>query len=68
MRLMDHRDAIEVDLIKLISGERLLRLTYRPLGLALEKRLDPGLAVARQKQQLFGVFEAALAKAELSAA
>jgi hypothetical protein len=65
---MDHRSEIQVDLIKLIGGERLLRLTYGPLGLALEKKLDPKQAVIRQKQQLFSVFEAALAEAELSAA
>jgi len=65
---MDHRDNIQVDLIKLAGGERLMRLTYLPSGLVLEKKLDPGQAVARQKERLFGVFEAALAKAELSPA
>jgi hypothetical protein len=65
---MDHRDQIEVDLIKLSGGERLLRLSYPPLGLVLEKKLDANEAVARQKARLFGIFEAALAKAEPSAA
>jgi len=65
---MAHRDKIQVDLIKLLSGERLMRLTYLPSGLVLEKKLDPEQAVVRQKERLFGVFEAALAKAELSPA
>jgi hypothetical protein len=65
---MDHRDQIEVSLIKLASGDRLLRLSYAPLGLVLEKKLDANQAVAHQKTRLFGIFEAALAKAELSAA
>lgn len=62
---MGHRDKIQVDLVKLVSGERLMRLTDLPSGLVLEKKLDPKQAVARQKEQLFGVFEAALAKAKL---
>jgi hypothetical protein len=62
---MSHRNKIQVDLIKLVSGERLIRLTYLPLGLVLEKKLDPKQAVVRQKERLFGVFEAALTQAEL---
>ncbi len=65
---MSHRGQIEVDLVKLTSGERLMRLTYPPLGLVLEKKLEANRPVARQKTQLFDIFEAALAKAELSAA
>ena len=65
---MNHRDKIQVDLIKLVSGERLMRLTYLPSGLVLEKKLDPKQAVVRQKERLFGVFEAALAQAELTPA
>jgi hypothetical protein len=65
---MDHRNKIQVDLIKLASGERLMRLSYLPLGLVLEKKLDPKQAVVRQKERLFGVFEAALAQAELTPA
>jgi hypothetical protein len=62
------RTKIEFDLIKLIGGERLMRFSYPPLGLALEKKLDPKQAVVAQKEQLLGVFEAALTKAELTAA
>jgi hypothetical protein len=65
---MDHRDKIQVDLIKLVGAERLMRLTYLPSGLVLEKKLDPNQAVVRQKERLLGVFEAALAQAELTPA
>ena len=59
---------IQIDLIKLVSGERLLRLTEPQSGLALEKKLDAKQPVVRQKERLLGVFEAALARADLSAA
>ncbi len=65
---MDHRDKIQVELIKLIGGERLMRLTYLPLSLVLEKKLDCNQPLSRQKERLFGVFEAALAQAEMTAA
>lgn len=65
---MVSRDKIQIDLIKLISGEWLLRLTEPVSGLALEKKLDPKQPVVRQRERLFSVFEAALARAELSAA
>lgn len=66
-RVID-RDKIQIDLIKLPNGERLLRLTEPQSGLALEKKLVSEQSVTRQKEQLFGVFEAALARAELHAA
>ena len=65
---MIDRSKIQIDLIKLIGGERLLRLSEPQSGLSLEKKLDAQLPVARQKERLLGVFEAALARAELSAA
>ena len=65
---MVDRTKIQMDLIKLVTGERLLRLTEPQSGLALEKKLDPQKSVAAQKQKLFGVFEAALSRAELAAA
>ena len=65
---MIDRDKIQIDLIKLSTGERLLRLTEPQTGLALEKKLDASQPVARQKERLLGVFEAALARAELIAA
>ena len=65
---MVSRDKIQIDLVKLATGERLLRLTEPQSGLALEKKLDPKQPVVRQRERLFIVFEAALARAELSAA
>ena len=65
---MVDRKNIQIDLIKLVGGGRLLRLTEPQSGLALEKKLDPQKPVASQKESLFGVFEAALARAELAAA
>ena len=67
MDMVDH-NKIQLDLIKLVSGERLLRLTELQSGLSLEKKLDPQKPVASQKEKLLGVFEAALAQAELAAA
>jgi hypothetical protein len=62
---MVDRDKIHFDLIKLVSGERVLRLTEPKSGLSLEKKLTPADAVVRQKERLLQVFEAALARAEL---
>lgn len=65
---MVDRDKIQIDLIKLAGGERLIRLTESLSGLSLEKKLDPQKSVASQKEKLLGVFDAALARAELMAA
>lgn len=62
------RDKIQIDLIKLVDGARLLRLTDPHSGLSLEKKLAAGEPVARQKESLFAAFEAALARVELHAA
>ncbi len=67
-KIMVDRNKIQIDLIKLISGERLLRLTEPQSGLALEKKLDSQKSIAGQKETLLTVFEAALAKADLAAA
>jgi hypothetical protein len=61
--MADH-DKIQLDLVKLVNGERILRLTDPRSGLALEKKLLPAEAVVRQKERLLQVFEAALARAE----
>jgi hypothetical protein len=63
---MVDRDKIEFDLIKLLNGERILRLTEPESGLTLEKKLAPADAVVRQKEKLLGIFEAALTRAELT--
>jgi len=61
---MVDRDKIQFDLIKLVSGERILRLTEPQSGLSLEKKLLPADAVVRQKEKLLRVFQTALAQAE----
>jgi len=65
---MVDRDKIQFDLIKLVSGQRILRLTEPQSGLSLEKKLAPADAVVRQKEKLLRVFEAALTRAESIAA
>ncbi len=65
---MADRGSIQFDLIKLVSGERILRLTEPRSGLSLEKKLNPADVVVRQKERLVRVFEAALARAEALAA
>jgi hypothetical protein len=65
---MVDRDKIQFDLIKLLNGERILRLTEPQSGLAFEKKLAPSDAVVRQKENLLSAFQAALARVELSAA
>ncbi|MGA2555246.1 MAG: hypothetical protein ABSG04_03135 [Verrucomicrobiota bacterium] len=63
---MFDREKIQFELIKLLNGERILRLTEPQSGLSLEKKLSPADAVVRQKEKLLGVFEAALARAEVT--
>lgn len=65
---MIDREKIQIDLIKLNGGDRLLRLTEPRSGLSLERKLDAKRPVVDQKQELLTVFEAALAKAALSPA
>jgi hypothetical protein len=65
---MVDRDKIQFDLIKLVSGERILRLTEPQSGLSLEKKLSPADVVVRQKDKLLRVFQTALAQAETVAA
>jgi hypothetical protein len=61
---MAGHDKIQFDLVKLLSGERILRLTDPQSGLSLEKKLGPSEAVVRQKGRLLAILEAALAQAE----
>jgi len=63
---MIDREKIQMELIKLKGGERLLRLTEPQSGLSLERKLNPERSVADQKRQLLSVFEAALEQAELT--
>jgi hypothetical protein len=63
---MVDRDKIQIDLVKLSNGDRLLRLTEPQSGLALEKKLSPTDPVIRQKETLLRAFEAALARVALA--
>ena len=51
---------IEMLLLKLADGARVLRFSEPGSGLCLEKRLDPTESVARQKQRWKEVFTAML--------
>jgi hypothetical protein len=61
-----NRDAIQIELVKLPGGERLLRLAEPVSGLALERKLDATRSVHVQKKQLLDVFQTALKRAELT--
>ena len=65
---MIDRARIQIELTKLKTGERLFRLTDSQSGLSLERKVDPTRPVTDQKEHLVSVFEAALARAELSPA
>ena len=65
---MKTRANIQIELLKLTGGDRLLRLSDPESGLALERKLDPKEPVVRQKNRLRAAFEAALARCELAAA
>ena len=58
---------IEMLLLKLADGARVLRFSEPESGLCLEKRLDADQSVARQKQRWKEVF-AAMLERELGAA
>jgi hypothetical protein len=58
---------IEILLLKLTDGARIMRLSDPKSGLCLEKRLDPAQSVARQKERWTHVFTAMLER-ELGAA
>jgi hypothetical protein len=62
------RDAenVQIDLIKLADGGRLLRFTDRTSGLSVERKLDAARPVNEQKKQLGEVFAAAVARAQLA--
>lgn len=61
---MIRRNQIQIDLIKLTDGNRLLRLTDPTSGMSLECKIDMAKPVHNQKERLLTVFEAALARAE----
>ena len=65
---MSRPENIEIELIKLVGGGRILRLTDPASGLCLQRVLDPAQAVLLQKERLMIAFQAALAKTETLAA
>jgi hypothetical protein len=65
---MANRGDIQIELVKLPGGGRLLRLAEPRSGLTLERKLDAKRSVHDQKQQLLDVFAAALERAQLTAA
>ncbi len=52
---------MRMDLIKFASGDRLLRIGEVGSGLCLEKKLDCGQPIVKEKEKLLKVFEVALA-------
>lgn len=57
---------VQVDLIKLADGARLLRFTDAKSGVSVERQLDADRPVAEQKRRLGEVFQAAVARAQLA--
>lgn len=60
-------DRIEIQLVKLTDGGRLLRLSEKVSGLCLEKRLAAQEPVVRQKARLLQEFERLLSRELLAA-
>lgn len=63
---MLNADNVQIDLIKLADGARLLRFTDRSSGLSVERKFDSARSVDEQKKQLGEVFAAAVARAQLA--
>ena len=58
---------IQIELLKLADGSRILRLEHLGSGVCLEKKLDGSLSVVRQKQRWLQVFESLLEREALAA-
>lgn len=58
-------DTIQMALLRLQDGSRLLRLSEPETGLALERALNPDRSVVRQKQQLKALFQSVIQSAGL---
>jgi hypothetical protein len=59
---MSAKRQIEIELVKLTNGDRLLRLSEAASGLCLEKKLDSHKPVVKQKDRLRKTFEAILSR------
>ena len=60
-------DNIQITLLRLKDGSRLLRLSEPESGLALERSINPNRRLLRQKQQLKALLNFILQRAELLA-
>lgn len=60
-------DKIDIQLVKLADGGRLLRFSEKTTGLCLEKKLAAQQAVVRQKARLLREFEQLLSRETLAA-
>lgn len=58
-------DNIQITLLRLKDGSRLLRLSEPETGLALERAINPNRPLLRQKQQLKALFEAMIKRSEI---
>jgi hypothetical protein len=58
-------DNIQITLLRLKDGSRLLRLSESETGLALERTLNPNRPLLRQKQQLKALFESMIQRSEV---
>jgi hypothetical protein len=58
-------DTIQMALLRLQDGSRLLRLSEPETGLALERALNPDRSVVRQKPQLKALFQSVIQSAGL---
>jgi hypothetical protein len=65
---MCDRAQIQIDLIKLAEGGRLLGVREPESGLSLVRKIDNKRPVHDQKHQLIEIFEATLARAQASLA
>jgi hypothetical protein len=45
---------LKIEMTKLSEGSRLIRVTDPELGVSLEKKANPSLPIAKQKDQLVG--------------
>ena len=58
-----HAENIQITLLRLKDGSRLLRLSEPETGLALERALNPNRPVRHQKQQFKALFESMIKRA-----
>jgi len=60
-----HADNIQITLLKLKDGSRLLRLTESETGLALERAIHLQRPLLAQKQKLKALFESMIQRADV---